>query len=188
MAKGRKAQRRALCSTRAGTCVKCGCSFPLKRGKRWSFIPSSPAGPRDWEEATSCSALPLPPLLSMEPLQAHPGWDKAPRPARGWGGEQLLLGDLTPLLGNLTWGLWGLQPQVEVTSPTNWVVGAELGPAGAQQVLVLSCLHTLPHQCPWINIPGSLQPCWKLGDPGACQSQEGGLELTGAVPRGTEPL
>lgn len=112
--KGRRAQQRAgrhskgQEGTEKGTvlyqsCVKCRCSFPLKRGKRWSFIPSSPAGPREQQEALSCSALPLPAPLA--PALGSP-WshcrhsqerDKAPRPARGWGRAQPLLGHLTRL-------------------------------------------------------------------------------------------
>lgn len=86
-----------------------------------------------------------------------------------------------------------LQPRDEVTSPTKWVVGAELGPAGAEQVLESPsspAFTPCPIKCPWINIPGSLQPFFLLEslETQDGESQEGGMELTGAVPRGTKPL
>lgn len=165
--------------------------FPFEKGEKvefYSFLPCR--SKRLGGSSESCSALPLPPLLApalgspRSPfrhgtrLQGQPGLGR---------GHSLCLGTSPD-------GLWGLQPQEEGTPPTNGVVGAELvpcrGTAGPGE-LVLTCLHTLPHEVPvgkdpWI--PPALPPAGKLGGTGACQSQQGGLELTGAVPRGTEPL
>lgn len=135
---------------RAGTCAECCCPFPLKKGKRWSFTPSSPSAPGRLGgnllvvSAGLCSApsSPLPPStgLTTELLWAHPGT------AQGLGGHSHCLG----ISLQQRWG------------DVFCKLGGGTRPAGAKRVLspVLGCSHAYkPHssKLPWISIPGALQ-------------------------------
>lgn len=139
--------------------------FPFEKGEKvefYSFLPCRSKRLGGSNELL-CSAPSSPPGpgtgLSMGPLQARPGTGQGSKASQGLGRGH------SPCLGTSPDGLWGLQPQGKVTSPTDWVVGAELGPAGARQVLEsLSSPAFIPGpiKCLWINIPGSLQPCLLL--------------------------
>lgn len=144
---GHRERHHAL-SVGAGTCAEYHCSFPLKRGKRWSFTPSSPSGPGGSLLARSDSAQPLPPLLAPQHQALHGagvGTSRHGARLRGWGG--------------------GLQPRGAAMLSAKWVVGPDPGPAQAKWVLSFmwesGCLPAFkphPGKLPWISIPGSLQP------------------------------
>lgn len=176
---GGHGERHHALSVEAGTCAEHHCPFPLKRGKRWSFTPSSPSGPGGSLLARTGSARPLPP----------PPGPPAPGSPWSWRGHIQARGKAQGLgRGHLT---AGHQPGAAAQGCSDAFCkvgggtrpGSCTGKVGAQLRAgerVLACLQTSPRQAPVDKhpcIPPALLPAEKLQDvrsPGSrrCGRQE----------------